>query len=75
MKRTEWALRRKAGILGIGGAGRVGTGMPVKVLVDLRRRLDPLARKSSPLTATVGMACGAGLPILAIAVAFERSTA
>jgi DNA ligase D-like protein (predicted ligase) len=30
-------------------AGRVGTGMPVKVLADLRRRLDPLARKSSPL--------------------------
>ena len=23
-------------------AGRVGTGMPVKVLADLRRRLDPL---------------------------------
>ena len=31
-------------------AGRVGTGMPVKVLADLRRRLDPLARKASPLT-------------------------
>jgi ATP-dependent DNA ligase len=30
-------------------AGRVGTGMPDKVLADLRRRLDPLARKSSPL--------------------------
>jgi DNA ligase D-like protein (predicted ligase) len=30
-------------------AGRVGTGMPVKVLADLRRRLDPLARKASPL--------------------------
>ena len=30
-------------------AGRVGTGMPVKVLADLRQRLDPLARKSSPL--------------------------
>ena len=30
-------------------AGRVGTGMPVKVLADLRRRLDPLARKTSPL--------------------------
>jgi ATP-dependent DNA ligase len=29
-------------------AGRVGTGMPVKVLADLRRRLDPLARKTSP---------------------------
>jgi DNA ligase D-like protein (predicted ligase) len=31
-------------------AGRVGTGMPVKVLTDLRRRLDPLARKTSPLS-------------------------
>jgi ATP-dependent DNA ligase len=30
-------------------AGRVGTGMPVKVLADLRRRLDPLARKTSLL--------------------------
>jgi ATP-dependent DNA ligase len=31
-------------------AGRVGTGMPVRVLADLRRRLDPLARRTSPLT-------------------------
>ena len=30
-------------------AGRVGTGMPDKVLADLRRRLDPLARKTPPL--------------------------
>jgi DNA ligase D-like protein (predicted ligase) len=30
-------------------AGRVGTGMPVKVLADLRRRLEPLTRKISPL--------------------------
>src|SRR6202042_1996824 len=30
-------------------AGRVGTGMSVKVLADLRRRLDPVARKTSPL--------------------------
>jgi ATP-dependent DNA ligase len=30
-------------------AGRVGTGMPVKVLADLRRRLEPLARKTSTL--------------------------
>jgi ATP-dependent DNA ligase len=28
-------------------AGRVGTGMPDKVLADLRRRLDPLARKAT----------------------------
>ena len=32
-------------------AGRVGTGMPAKVLADLRRRLDPLARSGSPLSA------------------------
>jgi bifunctional non-homologous end joining protein LigD len=31
-------------------AGRVGTGMPVKVLADLRRRLGPLARETSPLS-------------------------
>jgi ATP-dependent DNA ligase len=31
-------------------AGRVGTGMPDKVLADLRRRLEPLARKSQPLS-------------------------
>jgi ATP-dependent DNA ligase len=30
-------------------AGRVGTGMSQKVLRDLRRRLDPLARPKSPL--------------------------
>src|ERR1700733_14820341 len=32
-------------------AGRVGTGMLVRVLADLRRRLDLLARKTSPLSA------------------------
>ena len=32
-------------------AGRVGTGMPDKVLADLRRRLEPLARATSPLSA------------------------
>ena len=31
-------------------AGRVGTGMPVKVLADLRRRLELLARRTSPLS-------------------------
>jgi DNA ligase D-like protein (predicted ligase) len=31
-------------------AGRVGTGMPDKVLADLRRRLDPLARAKPPLS-------------------------
>jgi DNA ligase D-like protein (predicted ligase) len=33
-------------------AGRVGTGMPDKVLADLRRRLEPLARAGSPLSAS-----------------------
>jgi DNA ligase D-like protein (predicted ligase) len=32
-------------------AGRVGTGMPDKVLADLRQRLEPLARARSPLSA------------------------
>ena len=32
-------------------AGRVGTGMTDKVLADLRRRLEPLARASMPLSA------------------------
>ena len=31
-------------------AGRVGTGMPVKVLMITRSRLDPLARKTMPLS-------------------------
>jgi ATP-dependent DNA ligase len=31
-------------------AGRVGTGMPDKVLADLRRRLEPLSRAKSPLS-------------------------
>jgi DNA ligase D-like protein (predicted ligase) len=31
-------------------AGRVGAGMPDKILADLRRRLDPLARKAPPLS-------------------------
>jgi ATP-dependent DNA ligase len=31
-------------------AGRVGTGMPDKVLADLRRRLDPLAQANMPLS-------------------------
>jgi DNA ligase D-like protein (predicted ligase) len=32
-------------------AGRVGTGMPDKMLADLRRRLEPLARIGAPLSA------------------------
>jgi ATP-dependent DNA ligase len=31
-------------------AGHVGTGMPVKALADLRRRLEPLSRAKPPLT-------------------------
>jgi ATP-dependent DNA ligase len=31
-------------------AGRVGTGMPDRILADLRRRLDPLSRAKSPLS-------------------------
>jgi ATP dependent DNA ligase C terminal region len=30
----------------------VGTGMPVKILADRRRRSDPIARKTSPLSAS-----------------------
>ena len=35
-------------------AGRVGTGMPDKVPADLRRRLEPLARKTSPHSEIAG---------------------
>jgi bifunctional non-homologous end joining protein LigD len=45
-------------------AGRVGTGMPVKVLADLRRRLDPLARKTSPLSVPPPRSTRFGSPLL-----------
>jgi bifunctional non-homologous end joining protein LigD len=45
-------------------AGRVGTGMPVKVLGDLRRRLDPLARKTSPLSAPPPRSTRFGSPLI-----------
>jgi bifunctional non-homologous end joining protein LigD len=45
-------------------AGRVGTGMPVKVLADLRRRLDPLARKTSPLSAPPPRSTRFGAPLI-----------
>jgi DNA ligase D-like protein (predicted ligase) len=45
-------------------AGRVGTGMPVKVLADLRRRLDPLARKTSPLSVRPPRTMRFGSPLL-----------
>ena len=45
-------------------AGRVGTGMPVKVLADLRRRLDPLARKTSPLSVPPPRSTRYGSPLV-----------
>jgi DNA ligase D-like protein (predicted ligase) len=45
-------------------AGRVGTGMPVKVLADLRRRLDPLARKTSPLSVAPPRSTRFGSPLV-----------
>jgi DNA ligase D-like protein (predicted ligase) len=45
-------------------AGRVGTGMPVKVLADLRRRLDPLARKTSPLSVPPPRSTRFGSPLV-----------
>ncbi|HEY1864053.1 MAG TPA: hypothetical protein VGG77_10260, partial [Roseiarcus sp.] len=45
-------------------AGRVGTGMPVKVLGDLRRRLNPLARKTSPLSAPPPRSTRFGSPLI-----------
>ncbi|HEY2146565.1 MAG TPA: non-homologous end-joining DNA ligase [Pirellulales bacterium] len=45
-------------------AGRVGTGMPVKVLADLRRRLEPLARKTSPLSAPPPRSTRFGSPLI-----------
>ena len=45
-------------------AGRVGTGMPVKVLADLRRRLEPLARKTSPLNVLPSRKTRFGSPLV-----------
>ena len=45
-------------------AGRVGTGMSVKVLADLRRRLDPLARKISPLSVPPPRSTRFGSPLV-----------
>jgi ATP-dependent DNA ligase len=45
-------------------AGRVGTGMPVKVLAELRRRLDPLARKTSPLNVLPPRSTRFGSPLV-----------
>ena len=45
-------------------AGRVGTGMPDKVLADLRRRLDPLVRKTSPLSVPPPRSTRFGSPLV-----------
>jgi ATP-dependent DNA ligase len=45
-------------------AGRVGTGMPIKVLADLRRRLDPLARRTSPLSVLSPRSTRFGSPLV-----------
>jgi DNA ligase D-like protein (predicted ligase) len=45
-------------------AGRVGTGMAVKVLADLRRRLDPLARGTSPLSVPPPRSTRFGSPLV-----------
>ena len=45
-------------------AGRVGTGMPIKVRADRRRRLDPVARKSSPLNVPPPRSTRFGSPLV-----------
>ena len=45
-------------------AGRVGTGMPVKVLADLLCRLEPLARKTSPLSVAPPRSTRFGSPLV-----------
>ena len=45
-------------------AGRVGTGMSQKVLKDLRRRLNPLARAKSPLSAPPPRGTRFGSPLV-----------
>jgi ATP-dependent DNA ligase len=45
-------------------AGHVGTGMPVKVLADLRRRLDPIARNTSPLSVRPPRSTRFGSPLV-----------
>jgi DNA ligase D-like protein (predicted ligase) len=45
-------------------AARVGTGMSGKVLADLRRRLDPVARKTSPLSVPPPRSTRFGSPLI-----------
>jgi ATP-dependent DNA ligase len=46
-------------------AGRIGTGMPVKVLADLRRRLEPLSRSKTPLNVPPPRKTRFGSPLVA----------
>jgi ATP-dependent DNA ligase len=55
-------------------AGRVGTGMPDRVLADLRRRLDPLARKTSPLNVPPPRKTRFGSPLVLSRVHWVDST-
>jgi ATP-dependent DNA ligase len=45
-------------------AGGVGAGLPVKVLADLRRRLNSLARKTSPLSVPPPRSTRFGSPLV-----------
>lgn len=54
-------------------AGRVGTGMPAKVLADLRRRLEPLARTGSPLSAPPPRKTRFGSPLVLSRVTRSRA--
>ena len=45
-------------------AGRVGTGMAARVLADLRRRLEPLARKTSALSVPPPRSTRFGSPLV-----------
>ena len=49
-------------------AGRVGTGMPIKVLADLRRQLDPIARKTPPLNVPPSRKTRFGSPLFSRAL-------
>jgi ATP-dependent DNA ligase len=55
-------------------AGRVGTGMPVKVLADLLRRLEPLARTTSPLSAPPPRSTRFGSPLVLSRVHWAEPT-
>ena len=56
-------------------AGRVGTGMPDKVLADLRRRLEPLAAQDSPLSVPPPRKTRFGSPLVLVPRALGRAEA